>query len=545
MARKQDFGSRIRNACVIGLPSYDRGNTNGCEVKIEDEDVDMDMLGAGNPNRNVLPPQLLVLVLECGDLLFLHLERDASSRPTFVSHIERIPDSRLILPGYHLTVDPSSRFLTLACSEDHFQVWKLESMETLRSQYARGLPLSPILGRPHPRAVRGVIHKIEFLSPGPGSHELIILTLIIVNNGGSRIHRYEWELEDDIDATLKGENKGWKLHSDIEMPLLVIPSTVRESFLLVTESSQAFWATLENGHFGYEEADIGEHDETDLHIGGTAPLWTAWSRPWRLPEYHLDKDTIWLAREDGILNYLEITAGDGLLTNVIMGEVECKIDTAFACLYDPYADILITSGDSGPGAIWRSEPRQPPKKIGTIPNWSPTIDITSTYAESSDTKSTRTKSRGNQESALHLRPDRLFACSGRGKTGSIAEFRHGLEAKIGAEMDCRSPIKHCWQVSRPDAVANGTFPLLASYPDKSEVFYIEENFDITSMPQDAVPYDLSSSTLVVQELEAGRLVQVTNESLTVVASQDRCYNPFSMLNNQANFLAASDIILMT
>lgn len=514
IARKQDFGSRIRNACVIGLPSYDPSDTN--EVYVKDEDDDFDMLDSVKPaHRGTLPPQLLVLVLEQGDLVFLYLEVAGFKNIIFVSHSEPIPDSRLVLPGYHLTVDPSSRYLTLACSETHFQVWQLEAMETLRARHDQGLPLRPVMGQPYPRALNGVIHKIEYLSPGAENDEQIILTMIIVHKGYSRIHKYDWELGDDLVAVLKDASVGWPLDQAIQMPLLVIPSTVRESFLLVTETSEAFWATLKNGGFEWEEVSIGEHDRTELHIGGAAPLWTAWSRPWRLPEYHLDKDTIWLAREDGILNFLEITAGDGLLTNVIMGEVECKIDTAFACLYDPYADILITSGDSGPGAIWKSDPRQPLKRIGTIPNWSPTVDLTSTHSDLQESKTSRNKTRS--EINGHSKPDRVFACSGRGKTGSILEFRHGFEAHIGYELECGSPVKQCWQVRRPEGGSRDDFDLIVSRPDRTDVVRFAKGLDaFASMAQDQVPYDFSSTTLAVQELGIGPIVQVTTNSVTLV-----------------------------
>ncbi|KAM0809922.1 putative Mono-functional DNA-alkylating methyl methanesulfonate N-term-domain-containing protein [Seiridium cardinale] len=522
IARKQDLGSRIRNACVLGSPSNYADDSNPEHIKTEEGDLDM--LDGQSQLRRVLPPQLLVLVLEGSELVFLHLEEGASGELGFILHGENIPGTPFVSPGFHLAVDPGSRFLALACAEAHFQVWGLESMDVLRAQHAEGLPFKPIVGGLYPRSLTGVIHKMEFLSPGADSLERIILALIIIHKGHSRLHRYEWEFGDDIGTILKEKNIGWPLDPRYQMPLLVIPSTVRESFLMVTETSEAFWATLKNGTLEAEDVDVGEHESTELHIGGSAPLWTAWSRPWRLPEYHLDKDTIWLAREDGILNFLEITAGDGLLTNVILGEVKCKIDTAFACLYDPFADILITGGDSGPGAIWRAEPRQAPRNIGTIPNWSPTVDITSTNLVAGgvlDSKNPRTKARGNAENNLSLKPDRVFVCSGRGQTGSIAEFRYGFEAKVGSELDCGDPIKQCWTMSCPGSNSDAEFYLLVSFPNRSDIWQVNiDSSEVISQGQDEVPYDLSSSTLAAHELDDGTIVQVTSSSVTVITSTD-------------------------
>ncbi|KAH6659037.1 mono-functional DNA-alkylating methyl methanesulfonate N-term-domain-containing protein [Truncatella angustata] len=540
VARKQDFGSRIRNACVIGRPTnHYAGGTEEPHIKSEG---DTPMQNA-HPPRARLPPQFLALVLERGDLVFLYLDEGRTGGQRFVAHSEKIPDSRLVTAGFHLAVDPSSRFLTLGCTETHFQVWSLESMEILGSRHAQGLPLRPIKRLPYPRAVRGVIHKLEFLSPGVDSEERIILALILIYRGSSRLHRYEWELEDDVGAALRETNVGWLLDPSYQMPLLVIPSTVRESFLMVTETSQAFWATLKHGILEASEVDIGEHDRTELHIGGRAPLWTAWSRPWRVPEYHLDNDTIWLAREDGILNFLEITAADGLLTNVIMEEVECNIDTAFACLYDPFADILITGGNSGPGAIWRAEPREAPRNIGTIRNWSPTVDITSTNV-GLDARPSRTRTRGNPESGIFLKSDRIFACSGRGQTGTIVELRYGFEAKVGPEMDCGDPIKQCWVLDSPDSESDAEFYLLVAFPDRSDVFHV--NVDTSKAEpqiQEEVPYDLSSTTLAALEIDGGTVVQVTTGSVTVISPEDSARHlPHELLDGELGAVITTSAI---
>ncbi|KAI1849363.1 hypothetical protein JX266_004858 [Neoarthrinium moseri] len=504
VARKQDFGSRIRNACVIGSPSNYVDDQRDAQIKVEDGDIEMD--NAETPNIRQLPPQLLALVLEGGDLVFLYIKETAHGLD-FVSFSRDIPTERLVCPGFHMAVDPSSRYLVLACAEVHFQIFELESMETLRARCNEDMPLDPVRSV-HSRAVRGVIHKIEFLSPGPDNEEVITLMLILVHKRKSRIATYDWELGDDIESVFQMEKSGWRVREDCQMPLLVIPSTVRFSFLAINEDGQAFWATLASGEPNIELVDIGYHDESDLHMGSQGPLWTAWSRPSRLPEYHFNHDTIYLAREDGILNYLEITAGDGVQTNVIMSEVKCNIDKAFACLYDQFGDVLITGGDSGPGALWRALPRQIPRKIATIPNWSPTVDITS---KRNDTRVSRSTS-----ADLQLSPDRIFACSGRGKAGSVAEYRFGLEATIGPEIDFEDPVKQCWAMRGAD----DNFDLLVSFPNRSAVLHVKADFtEAVFQDQAQVPYDLASCTLAVEEFE-GTTVQVTSSCITIITTSD-------------------------
>ncbi|ETS82538.1 hypothetical protein PFICI_04414 [Pestalotiopsis fici W106-1] len=518
IARKQDFGSRIRNACVIGSPAHYGEDASVNEMKAEDDDVDM--LTATSHGQ--LPPQLVALVLERGDLVFLFLEQDTFGQWHFVSHGEKIPDTRLMLPGYHLAVDPSSRYLALGCSETHFQIWNLESIDTLRDRRARGLPFRPVTKSVIPKAVTGVIHKIAFLSPGADNEENVVLTLILVHKGSSKLHRFEWELTDDVAYSLRQPSPGWALAPDYQMPLLMIPSTIRESFLLVTETSQAHWATLRNGQLEAQVVEMEERDQTELHIGNTMPLWTAWSRPWRLPEYHLDKDTIWMAREDGILQFLEIAAVGGISTNVILGEVKCKIDTAFACLYDRFADILITGGDSGPGAIWRAEARQAPSHIGTIPNWSPTVDIISTkpiQVSQSDGKKHRSRNAQNGESCS--RQDQLFACAGRGQTGSIVEFRYGFEARVGFDFDLEDHVQQCWTMRSPANSPDSELCLLLAYPDKSTIVHIDiDTLAATFKSQEEVPFDLFSTTLAAEELDDGTIIQITTDFVTIVDPLD-------------------------
>jgi hypothetical protein len=299
-----------------------------------------------------VPPQILSIVLDRGDLVFLYLRLNHAGEWDFVSYSEEISASNLVRLGFHMDVDPSSRYLALACPVGHFKLYELESMETLHARIRDSEPLRPIR-RSQPRAVRGVIHKIAFLYPGPESEELILLMLFLVHKGTAKIVTYDWELGDDPQLILREEKSGWRLREECQMPVLIVPSTVRYSFLLVTEVGLVFWASLSSGALEVMQVDMGERrSRSDLHIGNQGPLWTSWSRPWRLPAWHVKNDTIYLAREDGIVNYVELTTEDGIVASVELTTVDCNIDTAFCCLFHPFGDALVTGGDSGPGAIW-------------------------------------------------------------------------------------------------------------------------------------------------------------------------------------------------
>lgn len=310
------------------------------------------MVNSTTPDSGQLPPQFLALVLECGDVVFLYLRNGRDGESEFVSSSFKIPNSRLVCPGFHMAVDPSSRYLTLAASENLFLVLELESMDTLRLRHLEGRPLEPIKSV-NPRAVSGVIHKTDFLYPNPDDDYHVILMLVVIRDGVSRVATYDWEVGDDLRAILSEEKRGQRLEPRWQMPLLIIPVTVRNCFFIITENDVAALVSVMNGPIEIETCDLGDHEDTDLHIGNHRPLWTAWARPFRLPTWHRAEDVIYLAREDGILKFLELSADSGVKTSVTMrGEVNCNVDTAFACLYHRFSDILITGGDSGPGAMW-------------------------------------------------------------------------------------------------------------------------------------------------------------------------------------------------
>ncbi|ORY64894.1 thermotolerance protein [Pseudomassariella vexata] len=516
--RKQDFGSRIRNARVIGLSrDYPGGHDSTDKLKVKskrdlDDDIDM---SDSSITHDQFPPQLLALVLEHGDLVFLYVTEGPTGELEFRSAKQEIEVARIRLPGFHMVVDPNSRYLTLACSEKLFLVYELESMETLRDLHSRGEPFKPVKSW-KARAVRGTIYRIEYLYPNPDNERHIILMLIIIQKGVSRLATYEWELGDQLKDAFKEEKHGHRLDVQWSMPLLVIPLTIQNGFFLVTESQMGCCLDILHGQIKIEAINIGEQPEpTEQHRGKHTPLWTAWSRPWRIAAYYREKDVIYLAREDGIIKFLEYD-DSGLDTDLGMGSVDCNLDTAFACLYHAYGDVLITGGDSGPGAIWNIEAREVPKRIGTIPNWSPTVEFVTTSTRA-NRKSSKGKERADARGDLPLQPDRIFACSGCGN-GSIIEFRYGLEAKVGMELDNELPIRQCWALPAAGPNFQESFHLLLALPNTSVILLVSGDLSTGSdLPQEIVPYDLSSSTLAAADL-GGVVVQVTTSSVTIILS---------------------------
>lgn len=372
ISRKCDFGSRIRNAKVIGsspvIVHGDEYATNGFHSQHKDENVDMSNADCYSPTPSPssaspsLPPQLLLIVLETGDCIFLFLRPAANDDFEFVALQHHVQSSRLVRPGFHLAVDPSSRFVAQACARNIFIVHELESMDRLNDAYRRGRPLKPVLSS-RPRTVNGVIHTIEFLWPRPQDRQHIILLLIVVRDGVSRMVTYDWELGEDLRHVLAEEKNGHSLPAEHEMPMMVVPLTVRSAFFAVSEDQVAYCADALQGSPSFEPCEIGDYPPSEYHEGTEVPLWTAWSRPPRLYPYHRDKDFVYIAREDGVVIFLECDTEDILGSSSKHGTF-CNVSTAFASLADEYYDAekmemvngetLVFGGDSGQGGVWRA-----------------------------------------------------------------------------------------------------------------------------------------------------------------------------------------------
>jgi hypothetical protein len=144
--------------------------------------------------------------------------------------------------------------------------------------------------------------------------------------------------------------------------------------------------------------------------------------------------------------------------------------------------------------------RQPLELLGTLPNWSPSVDFVTT--DEFSTWNQAVSETGNAivpwQNRQLRRPDRVFATSGRGMKGSITEYRYGLKANIGLDLDYGSGVKQAWLIPSSHPASPKGFHLLLSMPDRSIAVYLSEDFSLASvLNPDTISYDLSSPTLAV------------------------------------------------
>jgi hypothetical protein len=118
------------------------------------------------------------------------------------------------------------------------------------------------------------------------------------------------------------------------------------------------------------------------------------------------------------------------------------------------------------------------------------------------------------------KPDRLFACVGKGLKSSIIEFRYGLEGKLGLEMDYESPILQSWVLPH-DSYGDGEDPgsiFLLSLGDHSAALLLSSDAsDILDLDATSTHLDLRFRTIAATAHEK-YTIQVTERSVVVIDS---------------------------
>ncbi|KAL6814223.1 mono-functional DNA-alkylating methyl methanesulfonate N-term domain-containing protein [Trichoderma camerunense] len=535
--RKSDFGFRIRNAVVLG-DNLEHGlddDPYGVAVKPEPPSSPLSPGAHGIFNdvqSRSLPPQLLVLMLESCQLLFLFLREGSDHTLEFV--ITKYDNPRL-LPylGYQLAVDPSSRYMAAASPEGIFVVYELEPLSELNAQYTELGSIEPIRSI-RIRAVSGAIHKLEFLFPRREDDYHIILILIVARRERSRgppvsrMATYEWELGEDLQLIFAEERTGTRLPKEHRMPLLLIPIRFKTAFFAVSQFHIGIVKYALSGSPEFESLPTQPPARTPLYHGTGEPLWVAWARPFRRKKYFEKTDIIYLAREDGAIIHIEIDATELLPSVTNVGCLGANIDTAFTLAYDIFSDVLMIGGDSGPGGIWKLAPREDLQQVSILPNWSPVVDMTTTneysswHGNNTDLQTAQSRSTTQKRNKMR-KQDSIFTASGRGLRGSVVQWRWGIQARIGLDIETGEPIRQAWTFTAQRNNERELYGLLA-LPHSSVVLRFSESLDqVDAVPAEDTPFDLASRTLhTIQVSET--IVQITEVSINVATptASSRC-----------------------
>lgn len=360
VAAKTNFPTRIRNAAVFGEDCSFQEVVHW--IKTEEDDPMQDY-GSSMPR---LPPQMLVLSVAPGATVFLFMGSQTSREWTTIRY--EGPKNNSSNLGYHMKIDPTMRYMVSAASEGIFIVHELESFANLRAQYAQSRPLMPIKST-RARSIRGIIHRLDFLHPGPRDDQLVALVLIVLGRHApdeslvSRIIAFDW-IAGDTNIFAKKPTYNF-LPDDHKLPLLLIPLKLQMAVLLISQGCLGKVIDILSGIPNITNQDATMRPPTSLHYGSSPPLWTAWARPVRRGEYWNTSDNIYLAREDGLVALIEIKEDEGFVPDLAdAGCVNNNVDTAFATVYDKFSDVLLVGGTTGNGGIYKVSPSPVPFELG-------------------------------------------------------------------------------------------------------------------------------------------------------------------------------------
>lgn len=178
----------------------------------------------------------------------------------------------------------------------------------------------------------------------------------------------------------------------------------------------------------------------------------------------------------------------------------------------------------------QAPPREQVVRLSQIQNWSPTVDFVTTNESrrwddrSGATGKTGTASEkdGDVLSPGFSKPDKIFAAAGRGRNGSIVEYRHGLRANIGIDFDFGTVVKRCFMLPANISAPDYGHHLLLSLPGRSALLRFDSDFSATfDVDPDETLYDISSPTLTARRVSEELLVQVTESGIVLINSSAR------------------------
>ncbi|KAF2805093.1 uncharacterized protein BDZ99DRAFT_501973 [Mytilinidion resinicola] len=525
IASKTDFDSRIRAARCFGEPRKPAFNS---QLKREANG------GLKEEPSDVIPPQVLVLTLESQRVVFLYARQGAAGCVTFIQSTNPLPFvSFLENPGKHLAVDPKSRAIAIGASEELFLIYTTKSMAAWRMDILSAPDTdlqaasfsTPKVEERAFKVDKGVILKMEFLSPAASDVDRVVLLVLFSIGGRTKMSCYEW----DANSTILGPQSSVvvrldKYPLDIEdaHPLFLIPLRQSPDFLLVGEHIISLYRDVLTGsprrHGNKSEPKI-------LRYSGSSrrkPLLTHWARTARNwePEGKLD-ESIYLVREDGTVLYAVVHPNASLVVVTSAGQLNCIVDSAFASLNVGFSlmspDVLIAAGDMSHGEIvkigqWskgsqkmftRTESMEL-EYIESLPNWTPLMDTVVSRLPGVKSKYERSR-------------DTILTTSGRAPYGSISEIRYGLNARIWAEADLSGSLGNTGMWALFDPTQEGVF-FLVSHPWQTRLYHLSiESMEVSEIEEQNCDLELNKETFAACTLSLEWAVQVTENALHLLS----------------------------
>jgi hypothetical protein len=365
----------------------------------------------------------------------------------------------------------------------------------------------------------GIILKMDFLPPPSRMKNQVVLLLLVAQRNGTYIHIFSWDMRLGLGNVKPSRCSGQRLPFEDSHPLMLIPSTQWNSFVIVTETEIVVYDDILSSRVKRINLPLTNQWPPRYENSTRTPLWVQWTKPTRHAAYNMIHDDICLVREDGQLRYYIInrTTPTKIDAHFRPGNLGINVDTAFASMQGPVAlgggDTFIVGGDLTDGGVFQCSAKNAPACTQIIPNISPVRDMLIINSQGySSSKALRDPDR----------QERIFVCSGRG-TGhtSVSEIRYGLEAQIGLTADCGdfcdlSSVSQVWALS--DTEASKVVFLLshAQHTTAISLYPVDFGFEVADS-EDFPGIDLTTPTLAASTMPHDIIIQVTRAAVNITA----------------------------
>jgi hypothetical protein len=367
----KNFPSQIRAAAVIGEELELTTTTDDPFIKMENSQRGRK---AKIEAPSGFPPQVLVLALESAELRFLIFDTSRPNRLHFRQTSFPLPIYRTLYktPGRTISVDPLARALIVSASSNTILVFSLKSRATLEAEDAVNPNQWNPIFQERQLYVDGSILAIDFLHPGPGNENHIVLVIVAIVGGVSRLSCYEWEQARGLEGIRpvvesirlpKSEtdsSAAFEFRSPTETAPehcnLMIPMANSPSFLLVHGSDVRICRNILSGSPDVIDVPARAWEQDPRHWASSSrrPAYTAWTRCARIASWkNRGNESLYLIREDGVIrNY---TRGNDLGTGSLgnAGQFDCTVSTAVSSflLHLRHPDCLVAAGDMCNGQV--------------------------------------------------------------------------------------------------------------------------------------------------------------------------------------------------
>lgn len=290
---------------------------------------------------------------------------------------------------------------------------------------------------------------------------------------------------------------------------MLIPLESSAAFILTTGPDVAVYTDILSGHIqGPHKIEL---PSPRPKRPGSSPLlsrWVAWARPRRNGGPDRIEDHLYLAREDGDVEYLVLARQNpyrGAYAEHV-NTFECHIDSAFNCYGATWEkDVLCIGPYASQGGTYTIAPLpDTPSGIGSelislIPNWMPTFDAVISKLPRIADGTTRSR-------------ESIFLPCGRQPFGRLTEIRHGLEARSGmriCDARCCSATR-LWVLplhERQDLL------LLSSGPTDSRLLRVSATNKNVELLEGSHGFNFGHRTLAALAFSDDCTIQVTERSI--------------------------------